>query len=332
MFKTYDSFKPQAADAGKLAGWASVDLEEVKAKLSKVVEEAKKNDPAELRRKIAELEREIKKPHDPAVDVDALRKAEEKGFDRGLAYGQNLANNIRVVLLSMADANEKMLAGMESIRSQINGDDPGAKFVYSGGRTENPVRRVEPAPPGGNPRGSQTGTALAGARARQIDARPAAPMEVGSPGGAGRRIMIALAQNPEGITGRKLAILADVAQGGSTWRGALAGLRKAAHVDDNGEFFKLTEEGLQALGAYEPLPTGAALREYWQRKIGSGTRGRIFAAILTGGGRPVPAHQVAAEADVELGGSTWRGHMAYLRGLELVTGSDELRASEDLFS
>jgi hypothetical protein len=83
---------------------------------------------------------------------------------------------------------------------------------------------------------------------------------------------------------------------------------------------------------WEPLPTGIALRNYWRAKIGNGTRGQIFAAILDGMGRPVSAEKVAAAAGVELGGSTWRGHMAKLRGLELVTGSSELRASEDLFS
>lgn len=156
-----------------------------------------------------------------------------------------------------------------------------------------------------------------------------APADAG--GGAKRRIMIALAQNPDGLVGRRLAILSDVKQGGSTWRGAMAGLRKDAHVDDAGDLFKLTPSGLQALGEYVPLPTGADLREYWQQKIGSGTRGRIFTAILAAGGQPVPADQVAIAADVELGGSTWRGHMAHLRGLELVSGSNELTPSPELF-
>jgi hypothetical protein len=35
--------------------------------------------------------------------------------------------------------------------------------------------------------------------------------------------------------------------------------------------------------------------------------------------------------EVQEGGSTWRGHLAHLRGLELVSGSSELNVSDDLF-
>jgi len=61
LFQTYDSFRPQtAADASRLKGWAAVDLDEVRAKLAAVVEEAKANDPGELRRQMAEKDRRIK--------------------------------------------------------------------------------------------------------------------------------------------------------------------------------------------------------------------------------------------------------------------------------
>jgi hypothetical protein len=48
--------------------------------------------------------------------------------------------------------------------------------------------------------------------------------------------------------------------------------------------------------------------------------------------RAIVGTAVAVAAGVELGGSTWRGHMAHLRGLELVSGSTELKACEDLFA
>src|SRR5579862_90121 len=61
MFSTYDSFKPQAANTpAKLKGWADVDLAEVRTKLESAVREAELNDPAKLRAKIAELQKEIR--------------------------------------------------------------------------------------------------------------------------------------------------------------------------------------------------------------------------------------------------------------------------------
>lgn len=82
MFETYDSFKPQKAGAAKkLKGWADVDLAEVKAKLTMVVEEAKANDPKELRARIAELERAKPRAVTPAAAVKGYTEKEMAAVD-----------------------------------------------------------------------------------------------------------------------------------------------------------------------------------------------------------------------------------------------------------
>lgn len=61
MFQTFDSFAPpQLQKKVSGAGWAEVDLEAVKEKLSAVIEEAKANDPKELRLKIQQLQAELR--------------------------------------------------------------------------------------------------------------------------------------------------------------------------------------------------------------------------------------------------------------------------------
>lgn len=79
MFKTYDSFRPQSVAASKgLRGWAEVDLEEVRRQLAAVVEEATANDPRELRRTIAGLERELealRRAPPPLASADELDRA-----------------------------------------------------------------------------------------------------------------------------------------------------------------------------------------------------------------------------------------------------------------
>jgi hypothetical protein len=57
----------------------------------------------------------------------------------------------------------------------------------------------------------------------------------------------------------------------------------------------------------------------------------VFEEILSAYPKEVSQAEIARRAGVELGGSTWRGHLAFMRGLELVTGRDKLRASDDLF-
>lgn len=47
--------------------------------------------------------------------------------------------------------------------------------------------------------------------------------------------------------------------------------------------------------------------------------------------RAIAQERVAAQTGIAIGGGTWRTYLGELRGLELVVGRDELRASPDLF-
>lgn len=88
LFSTYDSFAVQKATTRRLKGWASVDLEDVKGKLAAAVEEAKANDPKELRAEIARLKKAV---IDNEVKIDVvtspkqLAEAEKRGYERGIA-------------------------------------------------------------------------------------------------------------------------------------------------------------------------------------------------------------------------------------------------------
>lgn len=79
FFDTFDSFAPaQLQKKVSDSGWSSVDLEAVKNKLAKVIEEAKDNDPAALKARIRQLEQDAKqKPAAaavPQVDTGAIER------------------------------------------------------------------------------------------------------------------------------------------------------------------------------------------------------------------------------------------------------------------
>lgn len=60
LFSTFDSFAPpQLQRKISAAGWAGVDLDAVKEKMAAVIEEAKANDPSELKRRIRDLEKQV---------------------------------------------------------------------------------------------------------------------------------------------------------------------------------------------------------------------------------------------------------------------------------
>lgn len=76
-YETFDSFAPpQLQKKVSQADWSNVDLEDVKAKLAKVIEQEKANDPAELKRQIAELNKQLRAKNIP-VTVHAPAKAKE---------------------------------------------------------------------------------------------------------------------------------------------------------------------------------------------------------------------------------------------------------------
>jgi hypothetical protein len=92
LFETYDSFAPQAHNAPKtLKGWASVNLTDVKAKLAAVVEEAKANDPAALKKEIMTLKAQLgaaKPPAQPMLPVQASTKEKERWLEEGRKQAQ----------------------------------------------------------------------------------------------------------------------------------------------------------------------------------------------------------------------------------------------------
>ena len=311
---TYDNTAtPTNDDQVRDVKTAPVDHENLRLIIGDAVKEAEESDPKRLRARITELERAAGSKA-PATDQKALEHAEQHGYERGRADALGAVAAVSDELRQVGAIVELAEDALAKIAASLGRALAGMAQPFTAQR--------KAAPPVGAevPKGKEPGSIP--------HVRPAALADDG--GGAKRRIMIALAQNPDGLMARKLAIITDVKRGGSTWRGAMAALRRDQHVEDNGEFFKITRAGVQALGNYEPLPVGAALREHWRSKFSS-TRLAIFDAIVSAYPREISAEAVARAAAVELGGSTWRGHMANLRGLELVSGSAMLRASEDLF-
>jgi len=119
-FSTYDSFAAPIGDSTeKLKGWAEVNLEDVKAKLSTVVQEAARNDPKALRARIAELEHAARAQR-PAVDQEALSKACEAARNDGYSRGRAETLHSIGQLVSMSERHAtELLANLRAIESSM---------------------------------------------------------------------------------------------------------------------------------------------------------------------------------------------------------------------
>lgn len=313
--RTFDSGSAPvdlAAAGGEVL--APIDRDTIAERLKTVAADAIANDPATLRYELEQARRQlaVQPSHDP--DPAAMQAEYERGYRDGHFAGRNSATKAAAEWLALVpDMIKVQLAEGNCIlpaNYAIPIHDPRAKPE----RSSIPVRSADRA----------TGYR----RGNGHDHSPTA-LGTGSRDGK-RRILIALAQFPNGLSQRRMALLSNLVHGSGTWTKYLGALRSAGLVDGTDPLL-ITAAGRKAVGPFDPLPTGEGLRRYWANWLGGGGERRIFEALLAVYPKSMSTHQCAARANLVLGSGTWTKYLGRLRSLKLVTGRGELRASEELF-
>jgi hypothetical protein len=110
----------------------------------------------------------------------------------------------------------------------------------------------------------------------------------------------------------------------------LGALRTRAFIRGNGDTLTITEAGIEALGSWEPLPTGLALIDYWRGRLGK-AEGLILETLTQVFPDALTKEEVAAKAGYEANGGGFNNALGRLRTLELVQGRGEIKASDNLF-
>lgn len=289
---------------------ADVDIQQLGEQIKSTVEQAKANDPAHLKRRILELEKalaqrpkeKVEKTVEKIVEVPVLKNGQ-------LDKTHKLADRLHAAV-------DKLTAETAELRKLIA---PAA------------VPRPVPATP-------KTVVHAAAMRREPVavkvtkarDPLPEGAVSIGKSGK--RRLLIALAQNPDGLTKRKLSLLSGISLKGGTWRTYLGELRGGGYVADQPDgSIAITGEGLAALGSYEPLPTGQKLIDYWRNELGESGKRAIFDVLVEAWPNGLPKEEVSSRSGIAIEGGTWRTYLGELRGLELVQGKSELKASDELF-
>lgn len=314
---TFDSsFTPKAgAKPNTPNTLAQVDLSALKAKLSNTIAEAEANDPAKLKARIKELEKEVASRKD-AKTQEVDEAAINARIDKEVEF------NLRERLSLFNQATEEIERERRILKQSI--DSVFGVFeenVRAANRAINSIRKIQPVHDTKQP-------------VRETKRPQPQPWGVSVDlSKVAREILTAISQHAERRATRvKVAHMAGYPPGGSSMRAGLAELRKLGFIEGS-DVLSATDAGVAAITNIEPLPTGMALADVWRPKLAKVSR-EVLDVLLDAYPKALTKQQISdgCETSYPATGSSMRAALAELRKLELVDGrGDEIRASAVFF-
>lgn len=305
--KTLDTMGGVPVEQLKGRPLTTIDLGALKEKMAAVETEAKANDPAALKKRIAELERERNSAKSVlgAGEVDLKRE-----YERGYKAGVNWASD------SFGKPLQQAKATLESISRMALANLPEEpKFQ----RVDVPrSQKAAPSPPPA-PRSAKP-------------TRPPHPRRNGHdvlPRGE-KACLICAAQQNGGATREQLTVVTGYKR--SSRDAYVQRLREKGYVEQQGDRVIATEVGIAALGGdYEPLPTGDALRDFHLQRLPEGER-RVLELLIEA--YPDAVARKAIDQATEYKRSSRDAYLQRLAARQLVinVGRSEVRASAELFA
>ncbi len=297
-----------------------MDVAELREALKTVVEKAERDDPHALRRRIADLERQLKsgpkiasvvaKTKELRIEVPVIKAREAQRIERA-------AKAISEALPALAESAENLRKALGMKPNPVPVHVPN---VGVGGFRRAPKANVPERGAGSSPAASTS--------------RQTGDVKLGRPH---RKILTVLAQYPEGRTITQVALLTAYAVGGGAFRNPLSALRSAGYITGDGTLF-ITPDGQLALGEWEPLPApGPDLLDYWMGRL-SGPEKEIVRVLAEVWPKSLTPEEIAERTTSSKGtpydpeGGAFRNPLSRLRTLELVKGRGEMKLSSDLMS
>ena len=291
--ETFDSSRtPKRGETVRSAALKPIDLDKVKQRLSQIEADASKpKAPVTPRAPAAPPAQTTVAQPDPRV----LRQAEDTGRRAGFEDGKRVG---------LAEGYRAALREAQLAVAAVKPPEPTLTTI----QPRAPLPRIQaPAVPAPQSSGSA---------------------EVGE--GGLRRIMIALAQCPKGLTHGQIGVRASLSSKSGTFATYLSKARTNGWITGRGQV-QITPEGLAALGHYEPLPTGPDLLDHWLRDLGDSGAARILRVVADAYPSALSNVEVGERANLSHQSGTFATYLSKLRTLELITGRGEIRASDDLF-
>jgi uncharacterized protein len=327
--ETFDSSAtPKHGKARRAATVADVDLDAIAKAMAATIERAKAEDPKELRRRIAELEKQLKaRPAEtvveqvevpvevrvevPVFEEETLRRM-EKALEPAVRVLEEIQEEIQELALKQRMAAERALDHARDARNR-------------------PQARPAPAPRAHPPQRAQRPPAARTAPPRPLPA-PAPDEDAHLKAGA-RRILETFARHyPMRMTRSQLGTLARFKIRGGTFQTYFSQLKRLGFLKESGGEIQITEAGLDYVGhvPQEPMSTEELL-EMWRGALKAGAR-KMLDELVAVYPKGISREDLALVTDMTVTGGTFQTYLATLRRNGLVeVDDDEVRASDTLF-
>jgi Mn-dependent DtxR family transcriptional regulator len=282
-------------------------VEVMTASLEKIVAEASANDPARLKRRIAELERALAKAGpDPAASAAEIEEAERRGARRGFKAATEALAKYRGALTQQA---AELAANIEDVFAQ-------AAMVP--GKELEKLPKLRPQPVDSAPAGLSIVERPRNRPRNSADGAANGP----SPPPAQLRILNALAEleaiGVASVERTQLAFFADQSPRSSGYTNNLGALRTAGHIDyPSSGLVQLTEKGRAIAEPISAPPDTAALHQRIQAQIPPALW-RILAVAIDHHPHALSRDSLAVLAGQSPTSSGYTNNLGRLRSLGLI--------------
>lgn len=305
--------------AVKPRGIAEINIDVLKRQMSDVIEKAKADDPKELKKKIAELEKQLSTK--PKVETQPKVKEINVVNEKDLIKWEALLNKMDKVLDKQHEINLSFGLAMNGIKDSLQKaiqsvakpSLPKSTTAITKFETIHAGRKVESL--------FQNIAAINRVKDKELLSEDKLPI-------GEEKILSALIQYPQGLKRNQLTVLCGYKQ--SARDTYISRLAQRGYVGIGKGSVVATEAGQKALPNFEPLPSGQELQKYHLERIPLG-EAKILKCLIDA----YPNALTRAELG-DLTGYKQSARDTYIsrmtsREIIVISGPGEVKASENLF-
>lgn len=279
--------------------------------IPKIIEDAKANDPSELKKRIRELEKQVRdRASAEAVEIKTVPVFTKEDYTV-IKNAADLFDSARIALDSRVEEMRENYRALNGISAKLT--------MMENQKSSRPSRPV-PA------------RAILSVRSAKLNPRHE-PSNNGTLGKCERAILATLAQHMDGCNINKLAILSGYTQSGS-FKNCLSTLRTSGDIEgENLSVMRITANGLSH-GPFPEIPSGDDRLEYWLNFKHFGKCERAILEVLIDNPDGLMMDDVCEKCGYELPPSgSFKNSISTLRtsGVLIGRNNELLKPSELLF-